>query len=226
MTRAIAYVRVSTDEQSETGVSLAAQEAKIRSYCDLYGIELVDIVVDAGESGKSLDRPGIQAALARLDRKEADGIVIAKLDRLSRNVGDWNWLITEYFGERPGKQVWSVNDQIDTRTSDGPNGAQHPHVSGTVGTRSHCGTNQRCPELQEEQSRRAGIGPDSLRQGDWPLMGSLWLPSETEQEVLATIRELRASGMTLMEIAAALNARGIQKREGGQWEHTFVSRVF
>jgi Resolvase, N terminal domain/Recombinase len=119
MTRAVGSVRVSTDEQSETGVSLAAQEAKLRAYCDLYGIELMHVFVDAGESGKSLDRPG--KALA------SDGIML--------------------------------------------------------------------------------------------------IPCQKEQEVLVIIRELRTAGMTLMGIAAELNRRGIQRREGGPWEHTFISRI-
>jgi site-specific DNA recombinase len=223
MTRAIAYVRVSTEEQSETGVSLAAQEAKIRSYCELYGIELVRVVVDAGESGKSLDRPGIQEALERLDRKEADGLVIAKLDRLSRNVGDWNWLISNYFGEKPGKQVWSVNDEIDTRTATGRMVLNvmmtiYQWERETIGERTKDALRYKKTQNQRVSGR---IPYGKALAAD----GITLVPCGTEQEVLTTIRELRNNGMTLTAIAAELNARGIQKREGGKWEHTFVSRL-
>ena len=98
---------------------------------------LIDVIVDAGESGKSLDRPGIQEALDRLDRREADGIVVAKLDRLSRNVGDWNWLITEYFGEKPGKQTLECRRLDRHQNRDRSYGAQHPDDSRTMETRDH-----------------------------------------------------------------------------------------
>ena len=58
--QAIGYVRVSTDRQAEQGVSLEAQEAKIRAMATVQGAELIDVIVDGGESAKSLNRPGLQ----------------------------------------------------------------------------------------------------------------------------------------------------------------------
>ncbi len=60
---AIGYVRVSTQEQATEGVSLDAQRDRLRSYCKLNGIRLIDIIADEGISGSTLDRPGLQAAL-------------------------------------------------------------------------------------------------------------------------------------------------------------------
>jgi len=60
-TRTIAYLRVSTDKQADRGVSLDAQRAKVNAYAELYDLDLADVIVDAGESAKSLDRPGLQA---------------------------------------------------------------------------------------------------------------------------------------------------------------------
>ena len=58
MMKAIGYIRVSTEEQAKEGVSLAAQEAKIKAYCELYDLEIGEIIVDAGQSAKTLNRPG------------------------------------------------------------------------------------------------------------------------------------------------------------------------
>jgi Resolvase, N terminal domain len=55
----IGYVRVSTDRQAKHGVSLEAQEAKIRAMATVQGAELIDVIVDGGESAKSLNRPGL-----------------------------------------------------------------------------------------------------------------------------------------------------------------------
>ena len=115
--KAIGYIRVSTDEQAREGISLAAQEAKIRAYCDLYDLDLVRVVVDAGVSAKTLHRPGLGEALAALDGGEAEALVIAKLDRLTRSVADWGTLIDRYFAKRCA--LLSVADQIDTRTAAG-----------------------------------------------------------------------------------------------------------
>ena len=57
-TRTVAYVRVSLDKQAEKGVSLEAQRAKVEAYAALYDLQLVEVIVDAGLSAKTLDRPG------------------------------------------------------------------------------------------------------------------------------------------------------------------------
>ena len=57
--RTLGYCRVSTEEQAREGVSLEAQEKQIRRYCDLYGLELVEVLRDEGVSGKSMERPGM-----------------------------------------------------------------------------------------------------------------------------------------------------------------------
>src|SRR4051794_9729778 len=65
-TRTIAYLRVSTEKQADRGVNLDAQSAKVAAYAELYDLELVETIIDAGESAKSLARPSLQRALAML----------------------------------------------------------------------------------------------------------------------------------------------------------------
>ena len=81
-------LRVSTDKQADRGVSLDAQRAKLKAYAELYELELVEIIVDAGQSAKSLDRPGLQRALAMLKEGEAEALLVVKLDRVTRSVVD------------------------------------------------------------------------------------------------------------------------------------------
>ena len=85
---AIGYVRVSTDRQAEQGVSLEAQEAKIRAMATVQGTELLDVIVDGGESAKSLKRPGVERLLAVVNSGKVQAVIIAKLDRLTRSVKD------------------------------------------------------------------------------------------------------------------------------------------
>lgn len=113
----IGYTRVSTEEQAREGVSLAAQEAKLRAYAELYELDLVEVVIDAGQSAKTLARPGLQAALAGLEGGRAQGLVVAKLDRLTRSVRDLGTLLETYFKSR--FNLLSVADQVDTRSAAG-----------------------------------------------------------------------------------------------------------
>jgi DNA invertase Pin-like site-specific DNA recombinase len=69
--RVICYSRVSTEDQSNNGVSLEAQTAKLAAHASLDDLEIVETIEDAGESAKSLNRPRLQRALGMLKRGEA-----------------------------------------------------------------------------------------------------------------------------------------------------------
>ena len=91
---AIGYVRVSSQEQATEGVSLDAQRDRLRSYCRLNGIRLIDILSDEGISGSTLERPGLQAA--RMADAHAQGIrfidIAGQLNAegiRARRGGDW-----------------------------------------------------------------------------------------------------------------------------------------
>src|SRR3954469_20668262 len=115
--KVVGYTRCSTEEQATGGVTLESQRSKIEQFARLHELDLVDVIADAGVSAKSLDRPGLAQALARLDSGHVAGIVGAKLGRLSPPARDWNDLIDRFFGERAGKTLMSVSDSIDTRTA-------------------------------------------------------------------------------------------------------------
>src|SRR5688572_29091073 len=82
----VGYIRVSTEEQADSRAGLDAQRAAILAEADRRGWRLVDLIEDAGWSGRDMKRPGMQAALEALRAKRADTLVVAKLDRLSRSL--------------------------------------------------------------------------------------------------------------------------------------------
>jgi DNA invertase Pin-like site-specific DNA recombinase len=86
--KVIGYVRVSTEEQGASGAGLEAQRSAIESECARRGWELLRVEEDV-LSGKSLKRPGLLAALAACGSGAVSGIVVAKLDRLSRSLVDF-----------------------------------------------------------------------------------------------------------------------------------------
>src|SRR5271154_4591850 len=114
---AIGYVRVSTDRQAEHGVSLEAQEAKIRAMATVQGAELTDVIVDGGESAKSLNRPGLQRLMGLVNAGKVQAVIVAKLDRLTRSVKDLCGLL-ELFEKRKVALI-SVAEALDTGSAAG-----------------------------------------------------------------------------------------------------------
>src|SRR4051794_31051770 len=102
--RMVGYTRVSTEEQSASGLGLKAQRRAIVSEAERRGWDLVGILEDRAASGKTLKgRPSLAEALAQINRGEADGLVVAKLDRLSRSLPDFAALM-----ETSRKAGWSI----------------------------------------------------------------------------------------------------------------------
>lgn len=219
--RIIIYARVSTSDQAD-GVSLEAQRAKLVAYADALDLEVVETIEDAGESGKSLNRPGLQHALRMLSGGEADGIAIVKLDRLTRSVSDWQTLINGWFGEKPGKQLFSLGDSINTATAGGRL-VLNVLLSVAQWERETIGERTR-EALRHKISKGERCG--KVRYGyDLGEDGKTLIPNATEQEAISTIGRLRAAGRSLRAIAAELTSQGVSTKEGRPWTHTAVSRI-
>jgi site-specific DNA recombinase len=221
-TRVVGYVRVSTEEQATSGHSLGAQRAKIVAYAALYDLELVEIVVDDGVSGKSLSRPGMDRVLSMLKSGEVQAVLVAKLDRLTRSIADWQTLIRGYFSEASGCQLLSVTDSIDTRTAAGRlvlnvllSVAQWEREA--IGERTKDALQHKILKGERVGKVRYGysLGDD----------GKTLIPNEDEQFGIEIMKTLRDKGFSLRQIAEALNDRGIQTKEGRPWRHTAVERI-
>jgi len=228
----IGYPRVSTEEQARDGKSLELQVEKIRAYCALYNLRLVRIVPDAGVSAKSLDRPGIKQVIAALESGEVDGVVITKLDRLTRSLADWSVLIERFFDQRAGRALFSVNDSIDTRTASGRmvlniimTIAQWEReiiaertaevLQGKIRRGERCGRVRYGYALDESGPRHSETGrPIKLR------------PNEREQGVIAQMRAWRAQGLDYRAMCALLADLGIETQSGGRvWLPATVHRI-
>ena len=99
----VGYVRVSTEDQGELGVGLEAQREAIRSACAARKWQLVAIHEDIASGKELTKRPGLAAAMAVIHGGEASGLVVAKLDRLSRSVVDAALTI-----ERAKREGWNL----------------------------------------------------------------------------------------------------------------------
>ena len=224
-TSVVGYVRVSSQEQASFGVSLDAQREKIIAYARLYDLELLAIIDDAPASAKTLKRPGIQAVLAMLRRGEAQGLLIAKIDRLTRSLRDWQQLLDEFFGERAGRRsrsLFSVADSINTKTAMGRL-SLNMSLAFSEFERDIIGERTR-DALQFKIGKGERVG--KIRFG-YKLAddGKTLLPEPAEQRAIALMVELRGQGMTLRSIAHDIAAAGFRTREGRAWSPKVIAQI-
>ena len=217
--KVIGYIRVSTDEQAQGGVSLEAQRAKLEQYAELYDLDLVDVVVDAGVSAKNLNRDGLRVALSVLDGGQASGLLVAKLDRLTRSVRDLSDLLEKYFGTRYA--LLSVAEKVDTSSAAG---RMILNIMATVSQWEREVIGERTSAaLQHKISQGQHVGAPGL---GYKMTDGRLEEDQAELEVVRRIIALRASGLTLQAIADQLNQEGIPTKRGGRlWHPSTVTYI-
>lgn len=219
--RALGYLRVSTDKQAEFGVSLEAQREKVAAYAKLYDVELVDVIVDAGESAKSLERPGLQKALGMLRSGQAEALLVVKLDRLTRSVRDLGELVERYFAG--GKwTLLSVGEQIDTRSAAG---RLVLNVLGAVSAWEREAIGERTSAaLQHKKALGECTGqvPYGYRLAE---DGVHLERVPAELAVVEEARRLREQGLSLREVADEFGGRGIRSRGGRVFAPMQIARM-
>jgi DNA invertase Pin-like site-specific DNA recombinase len=212
MNRVLAYLRVSTEEQADSGAGLAAQRSAILSEAERRGWGEVDFIEDAGHSGKSLRRPGIEAALDALRRKQADVLVVSKVDRLSRSLVDFAGLMN-----RSTKEGWALvalDLGVDTTT---PTGEMVANVMATFAQFERRLIGQRTKDALREKRRAAEAQGRVFRIGR---------DAAVPAEIVAAMVGQYRSGATLSAIADRLTADGVPTSQGGRrWYPSTVRGV-
>jgi site-specific DNA recombinase len=214
------YTPGAMEKQADRGISLDAQTEKIRAMSVVHSADLTDIIVEAGESAKSLNRPGMQRLLAFIDSGEVKTVIVAKLDRLTRSVKDLCELLERF--ERSGGALVSVAESLDTGSAAGrlvlnimTAVSQWEREAIGERTRDALGHKRRLSERIGNIAFGYRLAPDGVHVE----------PDDAEQAAIAAIRTLRASGRTLRQIAADLNQDGRRTRRGSEWRLESVARV-
>ena len=203
----IAYARVSTDEQAATGAGLAAQRDAIAEEAVRRGWDIAAIHEDGGASGRSLDgRPGLSAALRSVAGGEAEALVVAKLDRLSRSLIDFAVLLDR--ARREGWAVIALDLGVDTTT---PAGELMANVMAAVAQWERRAIGERTRAALAVR-RREGV--------------RLGRPRAVPPEIRARVVAERAAGQTFRRIAAGLDADAIPTARGGKrWRPETIRRL-
>jgi DNA invertase Pin-like site-specific DNA recombinase len=216
----VAYVRVSTDEQL---LGPEAQRTAIEHWCAARGARLVAVLEDLGVSGgASLDRrPGLQRALDTLRAQRAGVLLVAKRDRLARDVVVA--ALVERFVQRAGAQVLSA---------DGAGNGEGPEASlmrtmvnafaeyerALIGARTRAALARK----KARGEKTGGAAPYGFRVG---ADGVHLEVAPDEAAAVALARALRARGLTLAAIARELESKGLRPRSGRAWHPMTLARA-
>ncbi len=204
--RVLGYIRVSSAEQADSGAGLQAQRNAVTAEAERRGWTLLGVVEDAGYSAKSLDRPGMQVALGQLARGEADALLAAKLDRLSRSLLDFAGLLER--AQREGWSLVALDLGLDTTT---PQGRMMARILATFAEYERQLIGQRTRDALAVK-RAQGV--------------RLGRPPVLPDEVVARIRREHEQGASLRKIAERLTDDGISTARGGaRWQPSSVRAV-
>ena len=198
MTKLVGYVRIGPRERDDERPSLDIQRRGLENAAQAKGWELVRVEEDV-RSGRSLRRPGLRAALAACRAGEAEGIAVARLDRLTYSLSDLAELVRE--AVEGGYTIVSLQPSVDIASDGGR----------AVG---------------EVLAEAATWQPRAIATAGRALTGRPGRPSSTPAAVAERIRDLRAQGMTLQAICDTLNREEIPTPRGGaEWRPTSLRSV-
>ena len=215
MKKVVGYVRVSTEEQAKEGVSLDAQEAKIRQYAELFDLGEVEIISDEGKSGKNLKRKGIHEVIRLVEEKKIEHLVVYKLDRLTRDLLDQLTLIKTF--EAAGVKFHSLTERIDTSKAVGQLflnvvGAINQFIRDQIAEVT-------IDALQFKKEKGEPLGPPAL---GFTAEDKKRVKNHQELETVQYVKGLRRKKLSYRDIARRLNAEQIRTKRGRTWHPSTV----
>jgi DNA invertase Pin-like site-specific DNA recombinase len=220
----VAYYRVSTDKQKRTGLGLGAQEETVCSYLNGGQWQLVATFTER-ESGKRNDRPELKKALA-LCRVHNATLIVAKLDRLSRNAQFLKTVVNE---SGDAGVVF-----CDLPKTEGPTGKFLIGMMAEVAELEAGLISQRTKAaLRVAKAKGTVLGRPNSNIATYAHLGTKASvavrgakAAKRAADILPIIEAIRAEGNTsLRQIAAALNERGIATPRGAEWTSVQVLRL-
>lgn len=220
---AIIYLRCSTAAQTES-VSLDAQEARCREWCQAHGYKVVGKYVDGGISGKRMDnRPQFIACIERVC-KERLICVTYSISRASRSVHDFFGVLDRIGKAGSGAGFVAVSENFST---DGQAGSQTTLMAGLFSTVSMWEariiserTKNALSVLRQSGKRVSGIAPFGFS-----INGEMLKLNAKEKTVVKVMRGLRVKGLSFWAIANELERRRIFNRAGNKFQAGSIRRI-
>jgi len=218
--RAVGYVRVSTEEQATSGLSLTHQKTRIVAYAKASDFNLVEVIEEGGKSAKNLKRPGLTRALEILEGGGAQALVVLSLDRLTRSVKDLGHLV-EFF-DRTNTALVSVQDSINTMTAAG---RLVLNVLGSIAQWEREAIAERTAAAMAVKRHRGEKTGGTVPYGfDVTEKGRL-VPNSREQDAVKLITRLRKRKYSLRKIGEILTEQGFTPKREGVWHPQTIKQI-
>jgi site-specific DNA recombinase len=220
--RAILYTRVSTDEQARSGYSLAQQLEALRDYAAREGYEVLEEIADPGQSGASLERPGMDRVRELVAGGGVSVVLAQDLDRISREPWHYEYLRSVF--EDYGTELRSLDDGAD----DSPMGEFMSYIRRGVAKleKTEIAKRTRRGKLQKAKEGKVvatmkppyGFSYNATRDG--------LVVNEREMAVVESIFRMAAEGLGPMKIQTRLYERGVPAPRGGKvWKRDTIKRL-
>src|SRR5262249_31857931 len=221
MNDALGYVRVSSEEQADSGLGLEAQRQRIAAYCAMKGLRLAGVFADPGISGgKPLaSRPAGSQLLAAANQSKAV-VLAAKLDRLFRSVADAANVIADF--DKKGIQLVSIGESFDMSSAYGRAMAQMASVFAELERAMIRERTRSAMNVKRARGERiSGYAPFGWDFG----RGGRLVRNAREQKIIARVRRLPAQGLSYRGIATRLEHGGTGPKRGGRWAQRQIKSV-
>ena len=216
-----AYVRVSTDYQTESGAGLSAQKDACRQWAEKQGIEITTVFSDEGVSGSTNleKRPSLMEAINLLHK--GDILIVAKRDRLGRDI--IHVAMIEAAINRKGARVISVAGE-GTCSEDPSSILMRRMIDAFAEFERNiiCERTKVAMQAKKKKNERVGHIPFGLRLSK---DGIHLEECPKEQRILNQIQELKNRGFSIRKIAEEMNKRHAFNRGESKWNHASIHRV-
>jgi DNA invertase Pin-like site-specific DNA recombinase len=218
MPSAIAYLRVSTGQQGKSSLGIEAQRAAIATFATAEGMTILaeHVEVETGKGADALDRRPVLAAALAAARKAKVPVIVAKLDRLSRDVA----FISGLMAHKVPFIVAELGADADPFML---------HLYAALAEKERAMISQRTRAALAAKKAQGTLLGNRTNLADARARGMATnraTASAFARNVLPVIREVQAGGATSFQaIAEALNARGMQAPRGGDWQPTTVRNI-
>ena len=221
MEDAICYIRVSSEEQADSGLGLEAQRQRITAYCTMKGLRLAEVFEDPGISGgKPLASRPAGSKLLAAAKKGKVLVIVSKLDRLFRSVADAANVIADF--DKKGIQLVAIAEGFDMGSPYGRAMAQMASVFAELERAMIRERTRTAMSVKRSRGERiSGHAPFGWDFGS----GGLLVKNPREQNGIARMRQFQAEGLSYRGIARRLDSEGILPKRGRRWVHTTVKSI-
>ena len=220
MEHAVGLCRVSTTGQADDGCSLILQKEKIQAYAGLNDLAIVEIVEEAGVSGRKMNRDGLEQVKEMVAQGKTQHVIIYKLDRMARNLR--GAIEFSEFLQKHGAQLHSICEKIDTSTATGRFffhiiSAMASWEAETIAERTSQALQGKIQRGERTGSIPFGwdVGPDGVH----------LVENDQEQEIIRKMLWYKARKYSAARIAKVLNTAEVPTKHNGTWQSKQVLGV-